>query len=62
MLDGLHRIRHNTDFVAFREYLEAELAYFKDLLVGETDPTAFGQLQGRARQLQDLLKYIHPEG
>lgn len=63
VMEGIARLRNNTDFIAFREHLEAELAYVQDQLVNEADPHAFGQLQGRARQLQDQLKYINrPEG
>lgn len=54
----MQRLRHNTDFVAFREHLEAELAYWKDTLVDQAEGTAFGQAQGRAKELQDILKHL----
>lgn len=58
MLEGLARLRHNTDFEAFASYLEAELAYLKEVLVYQTEGQSVGQLQGRAQQLDDLLKHI----
>ncbi len=61
MKEGLRRLKNNTDFDVFKKHLEAELAYYKDQLVLETGDQSFAQLQGRARQLQDQLKYINEE-
>lgn len=60
-LEGVRRLRHNPDFVALREHLEAELAYCKNALVHQTEGQAIGQLQGRAKQLEELLQIIHTE-
>lgn len=56
--EGLVRLRHNTDFTVYRDHLVDELEYCKHQLVNEVDQTAFAQIQGRARLLQDLLKHI----
>lgn len=60
-LDGLGRLRNNTDFTAFRAFLEARLEYYKGLLIVQSDEESFTQTQGRARELQDLLKYTTKE-
>lgn len=62
LLDAVPRLKANTDFQAYKQFLEAELAYFKEQLVNETDVAGFSQLQGRARQLQDQLKLFSTEG
>lgn len=61
MREGMRRLKNNTDFTLLREHLEAELNYFRDVLVTEVDLTAVAQLQGRARQVQDILKIINEE-
>jgi hypothetical protein len=61
MLEGLARLRHNTDFAEFKNYLEAELAYTKSALVYQLEGQPIGQLQGRAQQLAELLKHISEE-
>lgn len=60
-VEGLQRLRHNTDFVAYKEYLISELEYAKEQLVGENDPGVIAQLQGKARFLQDHMKHIQQE-
>lgn len=59
MLEGIGRLRHNSDFVELKQHLEAELAYMKDALVRLPEGQPIGQIQGRAQQLEDLLKHIN---
>lgn len=59
--EGLMRLRNNTDFALYRKYLEEDLEYLKELLIGETDHTALNQLQGRARQLREQLESFKPK-
>lgn len=59
VVEGLQRLRHNTDFAAFSAYLQAEYEYCKEALVTQPTENGFAQMQGRARELQDILKYIN---
>lgn len=60
-MEAAARLRHHTDFVVVRELLERRLEYYKDQLVAQTGEEALSQTQGRARELQDLLKYLTKE-
>lgn len=51
--------KQNTDFAVFKKHLEDWLEYRKNQLMAETDASAFGQLQGRSRQLDELLTLIN---
>lgn len=61
LLEGLARLRRNSDFEELKRYLEAELAYTKDALVYQLEGQPIGQLQGRAQQITELLKHINNE-
>ena len=55
LIESLQRLRNSADFQRYAKHLQALLDYRKDLLVTSA-PADVPVIQGRALELQDLLK------